>query len=65
MCTNLKNLVSKRDTSNVFEDSMNRANEAGRELADKIVEHFGDRHVTLVGFSMGAEVIRVCLERLA
>ena len=44
---------------------MTRAIQAGKALADRLVEHFSDRHITLVGFSMGAEVIRACIERLA
>ena len=44
---------------------MTRAVQAGKALANNLIEHFSDRQVTLIGFSMGTEVIRSCIERLA
>ena len=46
---------------NPFWSALTRAEEAGKELAQQIVEHFSDRHITLIGFSMGTEVIRSCV----
>jgi len=28
------------------------------------MKHFSDRHITLIGYSMGTEVIKACVERL-
>jgi len=55
----------KPQQKGMFEDSRTRAGHAGKELADKIMNNFSDRHVTLIGFSMGAEVVKACIERLA
>jgi hypothetical protein len=44
----------KSQQKGMFDDSKTRAGHAGRELADKLIKDFGDRHITLVGFSMGA-----------
>ena len=56
---------NKSQQKGMFDDSKTRAGLAGRQLADKIINDFGDRHITLVGFSMGAEVVRACIERIA
>jgi hypothetical protein len=45
---------------------LSRANAAGEALADVLVERsYGQRPVTLVGYSLGARVIFKCLESLA
>ena len=43
---------------------MSKAKEAGRLLANNLIENFSDRHVTLIGFSMGTEVVLACIEEL-
>lgn len=46
--------------------AIERADEAGKELAKSLLfSRAGHRPVTLVGFSMGARVIYVCLKELA
>lgn len=50
--------------SNPFWGSLINATQTGEELADKLIKEFSDRHITLIGFSMGTEVIASCLQRL-
>ena len=52
------------DGNSNFWSAHTKAEESGKELAHQLVEHFSDRHITLVGFSMGTEVIRACVEEL-
>jgi hypothetical protein len=51
--------------NNPWNLSLDRANKAGKLLADVLTSHVhGKRPVTLVGFSLGARVIFKCLEEL-
>lgn len=51
----------KKKEDNPFWESLSRADEAGKELADLLIKHFSDRFLTLIGFSMGTEVIMACI----
>jgi hypothetical protein len=51
---------------NPFNLAKNRSEKAGRILADALINKIqGERPVTLVGYSLGARVIYVCLKTLA
>ncbi|KAK7736117.1 hypothetical protein SLS63_003638 [Diaporthe eres] len=51
---------------NPFNLAKNRSEKAGRILADALINKIqGERPVTLIGYSLGARVIYVCLKTLA
>lgn len=50
---------------NPFWGALTSATNTGIFLADQLIQHFSDRHITLIGFSMGSEVIRSCVQHLA
>lgn len=51
---------------NPFQRARNRADKAGKVLADALIARVqGERPVTLVGFSLGGRVISSCLRELA
>jgi len=56
---------TKKSVSNPFFEALNNTGSTGRLLAECLIKNFADRKVTLVGFSMGTEVIRCCLDTLA
>jgi hypothetical protein len=50
---------------NIFFDTYNKKTKiSGLLLAKAIISHFGDRRVTLMGHSMGTELILCCLKNL-
>lgn len=54
------------NVDNPFNHASNRSKKAGRLLADALVNKVqGERPVTLVGYSLGANAIHACLQSLA
>ncbi|KAF2965040.1 hypothetical protein GQX73_g8545 [Xylaria multiplex] len=59
-------LNSASNIDNPFSFARNRSEKAGRILADALINKVqGERPVTLIGYSLGARVIYVCLRTLA
>lgn len=47
-----------------FTKAYDEAEITGYCLADFLIDHFSDRFINLVGFSLGTRVIYCCLKRL-
>jgi hypothetical protein len=56
--------IYNRFTANPFFEAYNEAKVAGIYLAELIIEHFSDRFINIVGFSLGTQVLLCCFDRL-
>ena len=53
-----------KSQADTFGMAFNEAEKTGIYLAEFLIEHFSDRFVNLVGFSLGTRVIYCCLKHL-